>query len=45
MAHPVDIHVGRRMKEMRVIRGFTQADVAGNLELSFQQIQKYEIGA
>ena len=44
MAHPVDIYVGRRMKEMRVIRGFTQAEVAGNLGLSFQQIQKYELG-
>jgi transcriptional regulator with XRE-family HTH domain len=44
MTHPVDIHVGRRMKEMRVIRGLTQADVAAKLELSFQQIQKYELG-
>lgn len=45
MAHPVDIHVGRKLKQVRTLRRFSQTDVATRLGLSFQQIQKYEIGS
>lgn len=45
MAHPVDVHVGRKLKEIRTLRRFSQTDVATRLGLSFQQIQKYEIGS
>jgi len=45
MAHPVDIHVGRKLKQIRTLRRFSQTDVATRLGLSFQQIQKYEIGS
>jgi len=45
MAHPVDIHVGKRVKEIRTIRGFTQSNVASHLGISFQQLQKYETGS
>lgn len=45
MAHPVDIHVGRKLKQIRTLRGYSQTDVAQRLGLSFQQIQKYEIGS
>lgn len=45
MPHPVDIHVGRRVKEIRTVRGFTQSNVAEQLGISFQQLQKYETGA
>lgn len=45
MAHPVDIHVGKRIKEIRTIRGLTQSNVADHLGISFQQLQKYETGA
>lgn len=45
MAHPVDIHVGQRIKEIRTIRGLTQSNVADHLGISFQQLQKYETGA
>ena len=45
MTHPVDVHVGRKLKEIRTLRRYSQTDVAQRLGLSFQQIQKYEIGS
>lgn len=45
MPHPVDIHVGHRLKEIRTMRGLTQSNVADQLGISFQQLQKYETGA
>lgn len=45
MSHPVDIHVGRKIKQIRTLRRLSQTDVARQLNLSFQQIQKYEIGS
>lgn len=45
MSHPVDIHVGKRLKQIRTLRRMSQTDVAKRLNLSFQQIQKYEIGS
>ncbi|MEL6102939.1 MAG: helix-turn-helix transcriptional regulator [Pseudomonadota bacterium] len=45
MSHPVDVHVGRRLKQIRTLRRMSQTDVARHLNLSFQQIQKYEIGS
>jgi transcriptional regulator with XRE-family HTH domain len=45
MAHPVDVHVGGKLKQIRTIRRFSQTDVAQRLGLSFQQVQKYEIGS
>ena len=44
MSHPVDIHVGKKLKQIRTLRRFSQTDVAKRLNLSFQQIQKYETG-
>ncbi|MFK7763405.1 MAG: helix-turn-helix domain-containing protein [Roseobacter sp.] len=45
MSHPVDVHVGRKLKQIRTMRRLSQTDVARELNLSFQQIQKYEIGS
>lgn len=45
MSHPVDVHVGKKLKQARTLRRFSQTDVAQQLGLSFQQIQKYEIGS
>lgn len=45
MAHPVDVHVGSKLKQIRTLRRFSQTDVAQRLGLSFQQVQKYEIGS
>lgn len=45
MAHPVDVHVGQKLKQIRTLRRMSQTDVANRLGLSFQQVQKYEIGS
>ena len=45
MSHPVDVHVGKKLKQIRTLRRLSQTDVAKQLNLSFQQIQKYERGA
>jgi len=41
---PVDIHVGRRMRERRSLMGLSQEQLGKELGLTFQQIQKYERG-
>lgn len=43
-AHPVDVHVGRRLREARLARGVTQEKLGALAEITFQQIQKYESG-
>jgi transcriptional regulator with XRE-family HTH domain len=43
--HPVDVHVGARLKMLRVQRGLSQTAVAEGVGLTFQQIQKYENGS
>ena len=45
MPHPVDTHVGRQMRARRELRGITQKVLARQLNISFQQVQKYESGA
>lgn len=44
-AHPVDVHVGGRVRLRRVFLGYSQEKLANALGLTFQQIQKYERGA
>lgn len=43
--HPVDVHVGRRVCEKRIALSLSQSDLGRALNLTFQQIQKYEKGA
>lgn len=43
--HPVDVHVGSRVRLRRTLLGMTQVDLGHALELTFQQIQKNEVGA
>ena len=45
MAHPVDVHVGRRIRYRRWMLAKTQQDLADAVGIRFQQIQKYETGA
>jgi transcriptional regulator with XRE-family HTH domain len=45
LGHPIDRHVGKRIKSRRLIRGLTQEELAAAVYLSFQQVQKYERGA
>ena len=42
--NPVDVHVGRRVRERRLSLGMSQAKLGEYLGLTFQQIQKYEKG-
>jgi len=42
--HPVDVHVGSRVKLRRMILGLSQESLGKSLGLTFQQIQKYEKG-
>lgn len=44
-AHPVDIHVGRRIRFFRRQQGLSQTALGTPLDLTFQQVQKYERGA
>lgn len=43
--HPVDIHVGARLRQRRAQLGMSQSAIAEAAGISFQQIQKYEKGA
>ncbi len=42
--HPVDIHVGGRLRAQRALFGLSQTDLAKQLDITFQQLQKYESG-
>ncbi|WP_420568208.1 helix-turn-helix domain-containing protein [Thalassovita sp.] len=45
MAHPIDVHVGMRIRQRRWMMGMTQQQLAESVGTKFQQIQKYETGA
>jgi transcriptional regulator with XRE-family HTH domain len=40
----IDIEVGIRVRDFRRIRGVTQSGLAKALDVTFQQVQKYEKG-
>jgi|TARA_B100001971_G_scaffold209369_2_gene232829 transcriptional regulator with XRE-family HTH domain len=42
--HPIDVHVGNRIKARRNVMGLSQQDLGEALELTYQQVQKYENG-
>ena len=42
--HPIDLHVGARIRLKRKMAGISQNDLAAALGVTFQQVQKYEIG-
>lgn len=43
--HSVDVYVGKRMRERRTSLGMSQTALGEAVDLTFQQIQKYERGA
>ncbi len=45
MKHPVDVHVGKLIRHRRWKLGMTQLQLADQVGIKFQQIQKYETGA
>lgn len=42
---PIDVHVGRQLRVHRLALGVSQQALAEALDVSFQQIQKYESGS
>ena len=45
MPHPTDVHIGHRIRELRLAAGMSQVALGVELGVSFQQAQKYESGA
>lgn len=45
LAKRVDAYVGERIRERRTVLGLTQEHLASALDISYQQVQKYETGA
>lgn len=45
MTDNTDLHVGKRLRRRRRLLGLTQQDLANQVGVRFQQIQKYECGA
>lgn len=43
--HPIDIHVGSRVRLRRTLLGLSQEKLGDSIGLTFQQVQKYERGA
>ena len=43
--HTVDVHVGKRLRQRRTLLGMSQTKLGTAVELTFQQIQKYERGS
>jgi len=45
MATDIDLHLGKRLRRRRRLLGLTQQQLAMQVGIRFQQIQKYECGA
>lgn len=45
MVHPIDAHIGQRIRQRRWMTKLSQMAVAERLGITFQQLQKYEVGA
>ena len=43
--HPVDLHIGRRIRAVREYCGLSQSALGERIGVTFQQVQKYERGA
>lgn len=39
-----DIHVGSRLRSLRRLRGLSLDDLASQMNITYQQVQKYETG-
>jgi len=42
--HPVDVHVGARLRQRRILLGMSQTVLGNASAITFQQVQKYENG-
>ena len=41
----IDLHVGKRLRLRRTLLGLSQEQLGSELNITFQQVQKYERGA
>ena len=41
---PIDVHVGRRLRQARLLVGLSQEELGAGIGVSFQAVQKYEHG-
>ncbi len=41
---PIDVHVGRRLRQARLLAGLSQEELGVGIGVSFQAVQKYEHG-
>ncbi len=41
---PIDVHVGRRLRQGRLLAKVSQIDLGAGIGVSFQAVQKYETG-
>ncbi len=42
---PRDVEIGKRMRALRLERGLSQTELGSMLDVTFQQVQKYEKGS
>jgi transcriptional regulator with XRE-family HTH domain len=42
--HPMDIHIGQRIRQRRILLGMNMWNLGAAVGLSFQMIQKYDAG-
>lgn len=40
----IEMHIGRQIKMLRLARKISQRDLAGRMDITYQQVQKYENG-
>ena len=45
VANPIDCHVGRQIRLRRLVAGVTQEKLGNAIQVTFQQVQKYEKGS
>lgn len=43
-ANMIDYHIGKNLRTLRTLAGYTQTQIAEFLGITFQQVQKYEAG-
>ena len=44
ITNPIDLHLGKKLREIRTISGMSQEQVGELIGVSLQQIRKYEVG-
>ena len=38
----IDVHLGKRLREMRTLRGLSQTELGQRIGVAYTQVQKYE---